>query len=36
VFSAAMLTLTASLLVFFVEVRYATSNLRIGILPRDR
>ena len=31
VFSAAMLTLTASLLVFFVEVRYATSNLRIGI-----
>jgi cobalamin biosynthesis protein CobD/CbiB len=34
VFSAAMLTLTASLLVFFVEVRYATSNLRIGGLPR--
>jgi hypothetical protein len=30
IFSAAMLTLTASLLVFFVEVRYATSNLRIG------
>jgi hypothetical protein len=36
VFSAAMLTLTASLLVFFVEVRYATSNLRIGILPQGR
>jgi cobalamin biosynthesis protein CobD/CbiB len=34
VFSAAMLTLTASLLVFFVEVRYATRNLRIGMLPR--
>ena len=30
VFSAAMLTLTASLLVFFVEVRYATANLRFG------
>jgi hypothetical protein len=35
VFSAAMLTLTASLLVFFVEVRYATSNLRIGGRWRD-
>jgi Protein of unknown function (DUF2721) len=30
IFSAAMLTLTASLLVFFIEVRYATGNLRIG------
>jgi hypothetical protein len=30
IFSAAMLTLTGSLLVFFVEVRYATSTLRIG------
>ena len=30
IFSAAMLTLTASLLVFFVEVRYATTTLRIG------
>ncbi|HTY94204.1 MAG TPA: DUF2721 domain-containing protein [Steroidobacteraceae bacterium] len=30
VFSAAMLTLTASLLVFFVEVRYATRHVRIG------
>ncbi len=30
IFSAAMLTLTASLLVFFVEVRYATRTLRIG------
>ena len=30
IFSAAMLTLTGSLLVFFVEVRYATTNLRIG------
>jgi CBS domain containing-hemolysin-like protein len=35
VFSAAMLTLTASLLVFFVEVRYATTNLRIGGRVRD-
>lgn len=34
VFSAAMLTLTASLLVFFVEVRYATTNLRIGLRAR--
>ncbi len=34
VFSAAMLTLTGSLLVFFVEVRYATSNLRIGARQR--
>jgi hypothetical protein len=30
IFSAAMLTLTASLLVFLVEVRYATRTLRIG------
>ncbi len=30
VFSAAMLTLTASLLYFLVEVRYSTRNFRIG------
>ena len=35
VFSVAMLTLTASLLVFFVEVRYATTTLRIGGRRRD-
>ncbi len=29
-----MLTLTGSLLVFFIEVRYATSNLRIGARRR--
>lgn len=34
IFSAAMLTLTGSLLVFFIEVRYATSNLRIGARRR--
>ena len=31
VFVAAMLTLTAALLVFLVEVRFATATLRIGI-----
>jgi len=35
VFSAAMLTLTGALLVFFIEVRYATTNLRIGARFRD-
>jgi hypothetical protein len=30
VFVAAMLTLTAALLVFLVEVRFATATLRIG------